>query len=208
MGKSSDICIAGSKTVDDWYTFKPSLVTGSAATWQIAFKDYFVQRLDLRYLNPIKVLQKHGTCMGEGFSIVAIQCSLIEFLESTVEGKNYRWLPKGKKLGLFEYSSSKSLFVKFLSNRLPFSKTFDVSAAEDFYINVRCALLHEARTKGGWKILADDPDSKVVDVSERIVYRNNFQNAILVYIKSYGALLQSDKALQEAFIRKFDNLCL
>lgn len=203
----ADIFIVGSKTEDDWRATKPSLVNGSAATWQAAFDDYFVQRLDLRYLTPIKVLQENGTYQGEGFSIVAIQCSLIEFLESTAEGITYRWLPKGQSLGPYEYSSSKGIFVAFLGKRSPFSSTFDENAALDFYANVRCGLLHEARTKGGWRIRADGPNGTVADVKKRTVYRNNFQRGLLEYIDSYRAAIQSNKAFQEAFIRKFDSLC-
>jgi len=208
MSVPADIVVAGSKTADDWRATKPSLVNGGEKVWKTAFDDYFMERLELRYLAPIKVLQEHGTYRGEGFSIVAIQCSLIEFLESTVEGTTYRWLPSGREPGQYEYSSSKDIFVAFLTKRHPFSRTFDANAALDFYANVRCGLLHEARTKGGWKIWADGPNGTVADVKERIVFRNNFQQALLEYIASYGTGVQSDKALQEAFIRKFDSLCV
>ena len=67
------ICIAGSKTVDDWKAFRARLApSGDANRWREAFDDYFHARLLLRYLNPIKVLQENGTFQGEGFSIVAI----------------------------------------------------------------------------------------------------------------------------------------
>ena len=203
-----DTYIAGSKTDKDWQAIRSTLVNGNAAAWQTAFNDYFIQRLNLRYLDPIKVLQENGSYLGEGFSIVAIQCSLIEFLESITEGITYRYLPGGQTLGQYEYSSSKNIFVAFLSTRAPFSNTFNTNAALDFYVNVRCGLLHEARTKNGWKIWADSPNGTIADVNNRIVYRNNFQQAILVYITSYGTLIQSDNTLQEAFIRKFDSLCV
>lgn len=34
-------------------------------------------------------MQEKGTFTGEGFSITTIQCSLVEFLESTVQGSSY-----------------------------------------------------------------------------------------------------------------------
>src|SRR2546423_4482005 len=114
-----DTKIAGWKTADDWQAFRPSLVIGGDR-WQEAFNEYFRTRVDLRYLKPIKLLQNHGTFEGEGFSIVALQCTLVEFLESTVQGVNYRYLRSGEKLGPHEYSVSRDLFVMFLSTRDPF----------------------------------------------------------------------------------------
>lgn len=207
MSAPADTFIAGSKTESDWYATKLDLVNGGLAIWPSAFNDYFIQRLNLRYLEPIRVIQENLAFQGEGFSIVAIQCSLIEFLESTAEGTTYRWLPRGQSPGQYEYSSSRDIFVAFLSTRSPFSNTFGKDAAHDFYANVRCGLLHEARTKNGWKILAKSPNDTIADVKERIVYRNNFQKAILEYIDSYGVAILSDDALQQAFIRKFDSLC-
>ena len=159
-------------------------------------------------MNPIKVLQESGTFQGEGFSIVAIQCSLIEFLESTAQGTNYRYLKRGHVLGLHEYSSSQEVFVAFLRSRAPFSSTFNEASAQDFYVGVRCGLLHEARTKNGWRIWADGPADVVANVKNRVVYRNNFQAALLEYVRAYGASLRTDAALQQGFIRKFDDLCV
>jgi hypothetical protein len=86
MAKRQEL-IAGWKTQADWHATKASLVVGGdPQTWRAVYRDFYRARLDLRYLNPIKILQDHGTFSGEGFSIAAIQCSLIEFLESTIQG--------------------------------------------------------------------------------------------------------------------------
>jgi hypothetical protein len=60
------------------------------------------------------VLQEHGTFQGEGFAILAIQCALVEFLESTLQGIKYRHLRRGETLGPYEYSSSRDVFVSLL----------------------------------------------------------------------------------------------
>jgi hypothetical protein len=110
--------IAGSKTPEDWCLLKQRLIeNGCKETWEEALNDYFLKLLNMRYLNPIKVLQEHGTFSGEGFSILAILCTLIEFLESTVKGLKYRFLKPGEKPGKFEYSKSSKLFIDFLCNR-------------------------------------------------------------------------------------------
>ena len=200
--------IAGRKTADDWQAARSMLVVdGDSGSWQKAFEDYFKERLRLRYLDPIRILQEHGTLQGEGFSVLAIQCSLIEFLESTVQGLTYRHLGKGGELGPHEYSTSRALFVHFLCNRHPFANHFSETLATDFYVSIRCALLHEARTKNGWKIWAVGPPGMVVDGAKSIVYRDGFQVALDGFVTWYGTALLSNTELQKGFIRKFDSLC-
>lgn len=209
MKTAGEVYIAGVKTIDSWKAFRATLVLGkNPSLWQEAFNSYFHSRLSLRYLNPIKVLQDNGTFQGEGFSILAIQCSLIEFLESTVQGISYRYRrKKDPPLGQYEYSDSGDIFVQFLTKRKPFSQNFDEQSATDFYINIRCGLLHEARTKGGWTIWAKSPTNVLISFPEKIVYRDNFHQALLQFIDWYKRALLSDADIQVAFIRKFDSLC-
>jgi len=141
---------------------------------------------------------------------MAIQYSLIEFLESTVTGLSYRYIRDKKKerLGLYEYSDSRKVFVNFLRHRQPFCDHFtDQTIAGDFYSSVRCGLLHEARTKNGWTIKARAPKGALIDAAKKIVYRNNFQLALVKFIECYKEVLLTDVSLQAAFIRKFDSLC-
>jgi hypothetical protein len=207
MNSSVPNYIAGRRTATDWHILRPRLLQRDAGAWEEAYRGFFVERLQRRYLDPIAVLQANGTLSGEGFSIVAIQCSLIEFLESTRQGTSYRRPTSTQPLVQYEYSASGKVFAAFLHLRPPFSSTFTEVSAEDFYVNVRCALLHEARTKSGWRIWADGPTAIVADTTEKKVYRNNFQGALLQYIKAFGPELASDNELQDAFIRKFDSLC-
>jgi len=71
-------------------------------------------------------------------------------------------------LGKYEYSDSGNMFVQFLSNRKPFSNVFDKKLGREFYANVRCGLLHEARTKDGWTIWAKGPANMLVSASTKI----------------------------------------
>lgn len=203
------VYIAGSKTVADWQAFRATLASGGDTDrWREAFDGYFHARLLLRYLNPIRLLQENGTFQGEGFSIVAIQCTLIEFLESTIQGRIYRYRrPCDPPLGTHEYSNSSDLFISFLSGRQPFARYFSRQLARDFYEGVRCGLLHEARTKGGWTIWAKSPAADIVSATPKTVYRDDFNAALLEFIDWYKGALPSDKTLQQAFIRKFDSLC-
>ena len=198
------LLIAGNLRPSDWHERKRRLLENSdEKLWAQTFEEFFYQRLSLRYLKPIHTLQNEGTCLGEGFSIVTIQCALIEFLAATKEGKNYRF----KNPGEHEYRESGKLFTKFLLTESPFNGWFvKLEQAEEFYANVRCALLHEARTKGGWRIWASGEIA--VDPGNRLVRRDALQKGIDKYIEGYGRILSVDLGLQRAFIRKFDNLSI
>lgn len=92
--------IAGGLTVEDWESQKKILtVGGSPDPWANAFENFFLQRLRLRYFRPIQFIQKNGDWQGEGFSMVSLQCALIEFLAATRKGMNYRYLNRGEVLG-------------------------------------------------------------------------------------------------------------
>ncbi len=200
--------ISGWKTANDWMAFRNRLVADAGqAVWHTAYDEFFFPRLQLRYFDPIKVLQQELHSQGEGFSIVAIQCTLLEFIESTFQGLRYRFLRRGEKLRAHEYNISSSLFVNFLCNRSPFSKEFSSGLAEDFYKNIRCGLLHEAQTKGGWRIWAEDHHKRIVDSPNKILFRNNFHAALLGCVKQYRKDLSESHSLQEAFVRKLDSLC-
>jgi len=207
MQKPTSSYISGWKTPDDWKATRAILV-GSPKTedWERAFEEFFRTRLKLRYLDSISVLQEHGKFQGEGFSIAAIQCSLIEFLQSTLQGARYRYLMRGERLQPHEYKSSSEIFVSFLTNRQPFSRAFTKAIADDFYIGVRCGLLHEARTKNGWRIHAMDRAGRIIDSNNKILFRDNFQKALLRFIEDYKAELLQNRDYQAAFIRKFDDL--
>jgi hypothetical protein len=205
-----DFIIAGKKRVRHWQAFKGALAVGrDRAPWSRAFRNYFHARLTSRYLKPLDILQKNGTLRGEGFSIVAIQCSLIEYLESTLQGKSYRYRRNGDPpLQQHEYSNSGSMFEAFLTTRTPFNTEFTPQLAHDFYASVRCGVLHEARTKNGWTIRAKSKTGQMVDSSLRIVYRDNFQTGLGKFVRWYKTELPSNVGLQAAFLRKFDSLCV
>jgi hypothetical protein len=201
---SSDNYIAGWKTRGDWQTLKGRMAQG-AAGWDEAFTDFYRQRLESRYLHPIRVIQEHGAFEGEGFAIAALQCTLIEFLESTEQGINYVY--RNADPALFQYSRSGKVFKSFLTKRQPFAAWFNEAAATSFYEGIRCGLLHEARTQNGWRIWGGDAlQGQVVDVTNTVVNRDNFQAALLEYIAGYGARLPNEPDLQAALIRKFDAL--
>lgn len=202
--------IAGQRTDADWRECRKSLVVGGdPVPWKLAFDEFLMERLRTRYLDPIQAIQSLETKQGEGFSIVAIQCSLIEFLGATLEGKTYRFVRRGdRKLTEFEYSVSKDMFVSFLTGYVPFKTVFvDDARALNFYEGVRCGLLHEARTNKTWTIRSRAEHGEFIDYDQRIVWRDDLQRAFDEFFEWFGSTLPKDKTFQAAFIRKFDSLC-
>jgi hypothetical protein len=199
--------IAGWNTPNDWAEFSKQLDPHVySVKWGEAYSEYFLQRLELRYLHPINILQKNGTFQGEGFSIMTILCSLVEFLESTCQGKIYKFVSKPEQLKENEYSSSKRMFIEFLVNREPFKSTFDEDLAKEFYSSIRCGLLHEASTKNGWRIWASSPNGEMISQDKKIVYRDQFEAAIRTFTDEYKELLKSDASYRSNFLVKWGSL--
>ncbi len=205
---SDDTRIAGTKTVADWKRTKLLLENGNnKSNWDNAYNDFLLKRLHTRYFAPIKAIEDMKSSVGEGFAIVTLHCSLIEFLAALVKGENFQDKKKSE-LAEHEYgrSESKNLFCEFLTSHNPFSCMFTEEQAKDFYGNVRCGLLHEAQTRGGWKIQVCSTASVAVDARGKIVYRNKLQPAFDQFLEWYKCELAKDPKLQKAFIRKFDGL--
>jgi len=100
------------------------------------------------------------------------------------------------------------IFESFLVQRTPFDREFTPQLAHDFYVSVRCGVLHEARTKNGWTIQAKSKTGQVIDANLHTLYRDDFQASLLAFVEWYEKALPSDPALQEAFVRKFNDLCV
>ena len=115
-----------------------------------------------RYICPAEQIQHNSSIIGEGFSIMAILCTLIEALETFYDGLCYKYDKPRKN---YEYGNGKSekMFVNFLSKREPFKQVFNEPLAKEFYKNIRCPLLHEAATRGGW-VIRIDTDSLIKNI--------------------------------------------
>lgn len=214
MPKYNNPKIAGGKTARDWCAFRDEFnlpENPCPEIWARAFDEYLYPRLKTRYLHPIEAIKKIDKAEGEGFSMMAILCTLVEFLESTIQGRKYvkrKGQEREDDLALRnEYSWSGGIFKSLLTNRHPFCNHFDQASATSFYDEIRCGLLHEARTKNGWKILAASKDQSIIDSANQIIYRNDFQEALEEFIAWYRNELQTNQQFQEAFVRKFDHLC-
>lgn len=210
-----DTFISAFINVSEWKKHRVKLIEGiprdtnAKAEWESAFNLLYT-RIKTRFLNPINWILEKRYDVGEGFSVVTLQCILIEFLEAFYQGKIFT---TSKTPRDFEYNSSKQLFCDFLMGHKPFSDHFTSKAnANGFFDNIRCGLLHEAATKQTSRINnAPTHDMLVLfeenDSSNMRIYRENFYHAICEYIASYKTELLSNRTLQINFIRKIDDIC-
>ena len=208
-----DTKIAADYTVANWKSDRQHLINvGDAVHWKYAF-NIFHTRIKTRFLSPIETILASDKEVGEGFTIVAIQCILVEFLAAFYFGKVYvsRQCDSAKALADHEYSSSTGLVVDFLTTCEPFKSSFTTrQIARDFFSDFRCGLLHEAATKKSAKIKVSDSDTDPAikkETGEFILYRNIFQSAILEYLQKYREELLTSKKLQCSFLRKMDDIC-
>jgi hypothetical protein len=205
--------IAGRRTDQQWATLKDSLLLEpSLSLWEKAFEQYYRTRINTRYLNPIDSIRRHDTKNGEGFAIVALFCSLLEFLESCERGENFHFIGRSNEvLQPYEYNErqASSYFKDFLRTKKPFDRLVPPELIDSFYKDVRCGLLHEARTKGSWYISTAKSNGILISQeSEKItLYRNQLIPALEIYFDDYRSRLLNNPSTQEAFIRKFDFLC-
>jgi len=205
--------IAGRYTDQHWAALKKRLLSEpNQSLWEKAFSQYYRVRIDTRYLDPIVSIQRRDTERGEGFAIVALFCSLVEFLESCERGYNFHLIGRsGERLQPYEYNErqASSYFKEFLRTRKPFDRLVPSALVDSFYQDVRCGLLHEARTKGGWYIsTAWSGGALISQESGKItLFRNQLIPALETYFSDYQSRLLVNPNTQEAFIRKFDFLC-
>jgi len=124
------------------------------------------ERFFERYISPIRPLQgaKHGFCT------MAISCLMIEALESFHQA----WPDT--------HGKSKCAFRSFFRRCEESGHSLRVfhPLADDFYRNVRCGLLHQAETTGGWRIRR-----KGSLLNSKTINATRFHNALSAYLLDY-----------------------
>jgi hypothetical protein len=217
--------IAGRKTIKEWEDLvgkvgedeKLKIDYNSNEKWDEVF-DFFEERIKTRYINPINAILNMKSYNGEGFAVVNLQCSLIETIESFINGWVYSHKPRGwfKNGQKSEVINNACIFKSFFANRI-IIKDLKIDGG-DFYESVRCGLLHETQTKNNWKI---NLDTEKIGLSydekdgKKIIYRENFQKDLELLIEEYKkAIIFKEKfcdiepkVLRENFIAKFNHIC-
>lgn len=215
--------VAGKLKVNDWEVLEKKLEKDKNENWEKAFQ-FFEERIKTRYLSPIEAILKLNENQGEGFAVVTLQCSLIETIESFINGwvysSDFKWYNKNVENGYAQMDGrrlkkNQDVFISFFSKRIPF-KGLGI-CGECFFKNVRCALLHETQTKNHWLIKKNSSDSESYyeSPSSKIIYRDQFQRDIKMVISNYKDTITQGKDmdgisttdLRENFRAKFNHLC-
>jgi hypothetical protein len=124
------------------------------------------QRFRERYISP-------ASCDGaHGFSIMANCCLMIEALESFYQG----WEDT-------EYKSRQA-FESFFKREPRFQVL--QPRCGDFYYDVRCGILHQAETKGGWRIRRSGP---LLDEESLTINAIEFLRQLGLCLSAYAELL-------------------
>lgn len=198
------------------------------APWEDAISLYN-DRLRKKFFEPINLIIDKGLKEGEGFTIVTAQCALIESFASFETGKIFNHSYKrSKKITYpsYEYNGSRDLFVDFLKSASIFEgyfweyiggKKVEIDdLATKFYSDVRCGLMHEARTKGDWLISTSTKikdDSGIILKKEGVkikILRTVLHFSLKEYLKEYFKKLRTTdndgEILRRFFGRKLDHL--
>lgn len=156
------------------------------------------QRIEERFLTPVKELARFDNenelPYRPGFAILAIDCLLIDTIQSLREGR----------VTTGEVSPAHS-FKTFLSS--PRFANFAKRDRSDFFTYVRNAILHNGETRKDWKVRIDSRRMLEHDPSTqtRTINRQLFHAAIEAEFRDLLLLVQSGNALvRKLFLRRLD----
>jgi len=187
--------------------------------WKKAIK-LIHERVTDRYLKPLHILVDNDkSYTGAGFSIATIECSLIEFIAALTEGKIFlKDKPAGAKD--YYYDDSARLYSRFLRTSDIFKNLFGADKGkqpkyrpDDFYKNVRCALIHEAQTKNNWEIriygktktndLKNNTVIKTDSKGVKVLYRTALYLTLKNYVDNYCNVSLADNSNRGRTLRKY-----
>jgi cation transport regulator ChaC len=163
--------------------------------------DAFQRRIEERFLRPIiellKVYDQDLVSTRPGFAILALDCLLIDTIQSFREGR----------VSTNEVSTAVS-FRNFLSR--PIFNSFSNRDRQEFIHYVRNGLLHNGETRGDWKVnirhqtmLFADPNTGSRTINPRL-----FHAAIVEEFEAYRDELEvGSPECRKRFLRRMDAIC-
>lgn len=183
--------------IADWKKLDKKLDLDNSQDWCEAIK-ILEARIKGRYLDPVDELieldkKREPTDRVFGFTILAIDCIIVETLQVFIEG------------GVV--GSTRVRFVNFLTGRPSFSKHFDEKSACRFYYNFRNGLLHEAETRSGGRVWSVGELLKITDTG-LIINRTKFHEALKSEFESYLTELRdtNNANLRQNFRNQMDSV--
>lgn len=150
---------------------------GSANTREIA--DFLYERHFRRYLKPFTYESNdYKTNYKNGFAMMASYCLLIE----TIEGFYRGWSKSRNELAFLKFFTRDKRFSEFSVDDIP----------TQFYKNVRCGILHQGETTGGWLISRKDKDP-LLSKANRAINANKFGEKLIESLDDYKSELKQSE---------------
>jgi len=194
--------IASDFTIGDYHRIRESLeVTNPRTSEWLQVQAAFKRRIEERFLSPIHELERFDKFeelpMRPGFAILALDCLLIDTIQSFREGR----------VLTLERGPSAS-FRDFL--RAPAFHQFTSSDRSDFVGYVRNGLLHNGETRDDWKVRIDTSKLLTKDTvsKTRTINRRLFHAAVLLeYRKLARSIIDGPAEVRIRFLRRMDAIC-
>lgn len=152
-------------------------------------------RIEGRFINQIDLLS--DDINANGFTVMALNCLLIETLYQFKEGKDKT-----------PSRQNKEAYSNFLMQEFPHEFNTK-NIADSFYTNIRCGILHSAQTKNESR-LSDREDVVVTFEGNTLVVSVNGVSSLLkAYFERYLQKLSNpnEVTLRNNFINKMKFVC-
>ena len=168
---------------DTLLTWKSQIKVGQVKDWikaadKGALTKFLHERITERYFDPLRGATN-------GFLLMGVSCLVIEAVECYRQG----W-PDSDRLGTRP-------FVSFFGRSVAFNAFRPV--AERFYKHIRCGILHQGETTGGWTITQKDA-AVLVDVDQKRINAALFHKTLEQELANYIADLNAAGITDELWI--------
>ncbi|SES78759.1 hypothetical protein [Thalassotalea agarivorans] len=188
--------IASGFTAKDWHALQLDHL--KKTNWDVAI-DVLNRRIMERYIESVDILLELERDKGFkerrfGFSVVSIDCMLIETLQAFIDGRK-ETKPRFGKQEFINYMAKGDVLGRYFSEEL----------AGRFYKEYRNGLLHQAETKNKALIWSE---FEVVNLyrDQMIINRTELHRLIKLQFEKYLETLSdtSQKKLRQNFIKKMN----
>lgn len=151
--------------------------------------EFIYHRLNGRFIVPLeKVKRTHRS----GFLIMAAACLMIETLECFHKGRKETPRYKGNETFVGFFKRYSDLFPGFSGDNVK------------FYKNIRCGILHQAETVGGYRILMS---GRLLDIPKKSIHSLLFLSALKRALDRYVSTLRSNPSLMKNARKKVKFIC-
>lgn len=159
---------------------------------KVKIADFVLERFMDRYINPLKSMNDEPSL---GYAKMVICCMMVETLQSFKKG-----LADTK-------GNSEAMFAGFFKSNPGFCIHED-NDIDDFYVNVRCSLLHQGEIANGWRIV--DDRGVLIDIQNSYINPHAFIEQLELSLNKYCQDLKDSEwkhVRWKRFRKKMDAIC-